>query len=80
VYVAQFSYVRILLAGKTYYVPLIREIVLQQDPSMANAMSALQDPNTRSAIEERMKAVEEDPELAPIMKELQEGGPGAMMK
>lgn len=54
--------------------------IMEQDPTMASAMNAFQNPSTRAAMEERMKVIKEDPELAPILKEIEEAGPGALMK
>ncbi len=53
---------------------------LQQDPAMASMMSAFNDPTNRVAMEEKLKALQSDPELAPIMKEIEETGPAALMK
>ena len=51
-----------------------------QDPAMANFMQQMSSPNYREDIEAKMEALKEDPEMAPIMKEIEEGGPSAMMK
>ncbi len=47
---------------------------------MANFMQQMSSPNYREDIEAKMEALKEDPEMAPIMKEIEEGGPSAMMK
>ncbi|KAK9816616.1 hypothetical protein WJX72_002810 [[Myrmecia] bisecta] len=54
--------------------------IMQQDPNMAQMLSQMRNPAHRDNIEERLAALKEDPELAPIMKEIEEGGPAAMMK
>lgn len=59
---------------------LTSNLILQTDPNMASAMHAFQTPGTRAAMEERMKVIKEDPELAPILKEIEESGPAALMK
>ena len=52
----------------------------QQDPRMATMMQSMQDPGTQAALEARLTALKDDPELAPIMAEVEAGGPAAMMK
>ncbi|KAK9868311.1 hypothetical protein WJX84_004193 [Apatococcus fuscideae] len=54
--------------------------IMQQDPSMAAMMSNMTGNNQRENVEEKLKSLKDDPELAPIMKEIEEGGPTAMMK
>ena len=53
---------------------------LQADPGMASMMANMSGSNQRENMEEKMRALKDDPELAPIMQELEEGGPSAMMK
>lgn len=55
-------------------------LLVMQDPAMANFMQQMSSPNYREDIEAKMEALKEDPEMAPIMKEIEEGGPSAMMK
>ena len=53
---------------------------MQSDPNMASVMSNMTNNNQRENMEEKLRALKDDPELAPIMQELEEGGPSAMMK
>jgi hypothetical protein len=55
-------------------------VYLQQDPAMASMMTAFNDPTKRVAMEEKLKALQSDAQLAPIMKEIEETGPAALMK
>ena len=43
-------------------------------------MSGMQDPSYREAIEGKLQNLKNDPELEKIMKEIETGGPAAMMK
>ena len=43
-------------------------------------MKSMHDPNYRENLEDKLKELKEDPELAPIMQEIEQGGPAAMMK
>lgn len=54
--------------------------MLQQDPTMANFMQGMNNPSYRHDIEEKLADLKKDPELAAIMKEIEEGGPAAMTK
>ena len=54
--------------------------LLQSDPQMANFMQSMNNPNYRANIEEKLEDLKQDPELAGIMKEIEEGGPAAMTK
>lgn len=47
---------------------------------MASMMANMSNSNQRENMEEKLRALKDDPELAPIMQELEEGGPSAMMK
>lgn len=47
---------------------------------MANFMQSMNNPSYRTNIEEKLAELKEDPELADIMKEIEEGGPAAMTK
>lgn len=53
---------------------------LQQDPNLSNYMSTLQNPAAQNELAQKMNELKEDPELAPILKEIEEMGPSAMMK
>ncbi len=55
-------------------------VLQQQDPQMANFMQSMNNPSYRTNIEEKLAELKEDPELADIMKEIEEGGPAAMTK
>ncbi|CAD7704979.1 unnamed protein product [Ostreobium quekettii] len=54
----------------------IGQTMLQHNP----VMKALMDPTQREAMQGKFDQLKEDPELAPIMKELETGDPQAMMK
>ena len=43
-------------------------------------MASMQSPDAASSIESRLASLKEDPELAPVLKEIESGGPTAMMK
>lgn len=43
-------------------------------------MASMQSPDAASSIESRLASLKEDPELAPVLKEIETGGPTAMMK
>jgi len=47
---------------------------------MAAMMKNMHDPNYRENLEDKLKDLKQDPELAPIMQEIEQGGPAAMMK
>ena len=53
---------------------------MMQDPQMASMMASMQDPATTEKMKAKMEALKEDPEMAEIMKEIETGGPSAMMK
>merc|ERR1719183_3308443 len=43
-------------------------------------MQQMQNPDHQRQVKERMDKLKEDPEMGPIMKEIESGGPQAMMK
>ena len=43
-------------------------------------MKNMHDPHYRENLEDKLKDLKQDPELAPIMQEIEQGGPAAMMK
>ena len=47
---------------------------------MASFMQSMNNPSYRTNIEEKLEELKKDPELADIMKEIEEGGPAAMTK
>lgn len=47
---------------------------------MANMMKAMQDPDYKTKVEDALKGLKDDPELKPILEELESQGPAAMMK
>jgi len=53
---------------------------MMQDPAMSGMMSGMQNNNFREEMETKMAALKEDPELKPILEEIETGGPAAMMK
>lgn len=54
----------------------IGQTMLQHNP----VMRALMDPSQREAMQQKFEQLKDDPELAPIMKELEAGDPTSMMK
>jgi hypothetical protein len=53
---------------------------LMQDPAMSGMLSNLTNPAHKEQLEQRMAAVREDPTLKPVLDEIENGGPAAMMK
>jgi hypothetical protein len=53
---------------------------LQSDPNMQRMMQTMQDPDYKTKVEGAMAKLKDDPEMGPIIEELQSGGPAAMMK
>lgn len=51
-----------------------------QDPSMSGMLENLSNPSQRDQLEERMSRIREDPSLKPILDEIENGGPAAMMR
>ena len=47
---------------------------------MASLMASMQSPDAANSIESRLASLKDDPELAPVLKEIESGGPTAMMK
>lgn len=54
----------------------IQQTLLQHNP----VMKAMMDPAQKDAMQAKFEELKEDPELAPIMRELESGNPEAMMK
>lgn len=54
--------------------------IMAQDPGMASLMASMQSQASAAEVERRLEGLKADPDLAPIMKEIEEGGPAAMMK
>lgn len=54
--------------------------LLQSDPKMANMMQSMQDPAYKTKVEDALKSLKEDPDLKPMLEELEKEGPVAMMK
>lgn len=54
--------------------------VFIQDPSMSGMLENLSNPSQRDQLEERMSRIREDPSLKPILDEIENGGPAAMMR
>ena len=54
--------------------------LLQQDPGMAGLLQNMQSPQYRDVMGGKMEELKKDPELGPILEEIQESGPAAMMK
>ena len=47
---------------------------------MSGMLESLTNPANKSQLEERMARVKEDPSLKPILDEIENGGPAAMMR
>ncbi|KAL3620866.1 hypothetical protein CASFOL_035778 [Castilleja foliolosa] len=53
---------------------------LMQDPAMSGMLESLTGPANKDQLEERMTRVKDDPSLKPILDEIENGGPAAMMR
>ncbi|KAK4405048.1 Ankyrin repeat domain-containing protein 2B [Sesamum angolense] len=53
---------------------------LKMDPSMSGMLENLTNPTNKEQLEERMSRIKEDPSLKPILEEIENGGPAAMMR
>ncbi|CAN6198502.1 unnamed protein product [Urochloa humidicola] len=53
---------------------------LMQDPAMSSMLENLSSPAHKEQLEERMARIKEDPSLKPILDEIENGGPSAMVK
>lgn len=53
---------------------------MQADPNMAQMMQSMQDPAYKAKVEGAMKGLKDDPELKPMLEQLEKDGPMAMMK
>jgi hypothetical protein len=60
--------------------PLLSFRAHQQDPAVSGMLSQMNNPAYTSMIQSKMSELKNDPELASIMKEIETGGPQAMMK
>lgn len=55
--------------------------MFENNPNLAGMLGGQQQsPEMRAAMEDKMRALKEDPEIAPILEDLEKGGPAAMMK
>lgn len=54
--------------------------MLQADPQMSQMMRAMQDPDYKTKLEDTLKTMKDDPDLKPMLEELETAGPAAMMK
>jgi hypothetical protein len=53
---------------------------MMEDPQMKAMMGTMNDPETAEKMKRKMEELKEDPEMSEIMKEIETGGPQAMMK
>eukprot|EP00243_Klebsormidium_subtile_P003754 TRINITY_DN17346_c0_g1_i1.p2 TRINITY_DN17346_c0_g1~~TRINITY_DN17346_c0_g1_i1.p2 ORF type:complete len:375 (-),score=128.00 TRINITY_DN17346_c0_g1_i1:282-1406(-) len=53
---------------------------LMSDPNMAQVFQTMHNPQSREDMDKKVAKLKEDPELGPILAELETGGPTAMMK
>ena len=56
------------------------DVYMQADPNMAQMMQSMQDPAYKAKGEGAMKGLKDDPELKPMLEQLEKDGPMAMMK
>ena len=54
--------------------------VIWQDTHMSSMLESFTNPAQKEQLEERMARIKEDPSLKPILDEIENGGPAAMMK
>jgi hypothetical protein len=54
--------------------------IMNQDPAMAGLLQNMQDPQYRDVMGGKLEELKKDPELGPILEEIQESGPAALMK
>lgn len=54
--------------------------IIESDPNMAQMMQSMQDPSYKTKVEEALKSLKDDPQLKPMLEELETAGPMAMMK
>lgn len=54
--------------------------IIEQDPAMAQMIRSMQDESYRAKVEDALKSLKDDPEMAPMLEELEKAGPMAMMK
>ena len=53
---------------------------MQQDPGMAGLIQNMHNQSYRNNIGGKVDELKKDPEIAPILEEIEKGGPAAMMK
>jgi len=53
---------------------------LMQDPQMSSMLTGMSAPGYRDDLEGKLQGLKGDPDLAPILEEIEKGGPAAMMK
>lgn len=53
---------------------------IMKDPTVAPFMGVLQDPSMQTKMQERMNQLKDDPDLGPVIKDMQEQGMEGMMK
>jgi hypothetical protein len=58
----------------------ISSLISSQDPSMSHVLESFTNPSNKDQLEERMARIKEDPSLKPILEEIENGGPAAMMR
>lgn len=51
-----------------------------QDPAMSGMLESLTNPTNKAQLDERMTRIKDDPSLKPILDEIENGGPAAMMR
>jgi hypothetical protein len=53
---------------------------LMQDPAVSTMLGGLTNPAHKEQLEARVARMKDDPDLKPILDEIESGGPAAMMK
>lgn len=54
--------------------------MFSQDPAMSGMLESLTNPAKKNQLQEHMARVKDDPSLKPILDEIENGGPAAMMR
>lgn len=70
----------IIIHNRGMILTLFFLLLLFQDPQMSPFLEALGNPGATEQFAERMAQMKDDPELKPILAEIDAGGPSAMMK
>jgi hypothetical protein len=58
----------------------IGQQMLQTDPQMQAMLETMKDPEAQQKMKEKMESLKDDPDVGPLITELETGGPAAMSK